>query len=330
MVKLSQARLLLIGCLVSPAACVWAQQATAPAAAAAEISSENAAYALGPGDQIIIRVVDMEELGDKAVRVDPNGFVDLPLAGRMNVSGLTLEQFKVRLAANLKRYINTPQISVNLTDNQSRPVSIIGAVNTPGVHQLQGPKRLIEVISMAGGTRPEAGGKVIITRELRWGKLPLRGAKTDMAEGFSTAEVSLDDLIDSKRPSENILILPNDVISIPKAEIVYVMGNVKRAGGFPISSRNSMSLLQAVSLAGGLDRDALSKHARIIRPLEGGPDHAKEIPVDVDQILAGKAPDVQLYAKDVLFVPNSAMKSGTRRTAEAILQAATGFAVYGR
>lgn len=324
-------RLALAAVLLALGSCAFAQAPVATAAVAQPSSRpENADYTLGPGDQILIRVVDMEELSDKTVRIDPNGFVDLPLAGRLNATGLTLEQFKGRLSDKLKRYITSPQITLNLTDNQSRPVSILGAVNSPGVHQLQGPKRLVEVISLAGGTRADAGGKVIITREAKWGKLPVPGARTDMTGDFSTAEMSLDDLLASKRPSENILVLPNDIISIPKAEVVYVIGNVKKAGGFPLSSHDTISILQALSLAQGTDRDAASKRARIIRPAEGNPNNVKEIPVDIDKILTGKAPDMQLYANDVLFIPNSAAKSGTRRTAEAILQAATGFAVYGR
>ena len=336
-------RLALAGALLALAPVAGAEQPgqTAPAAqtsAAAQAVSttqtsprpEDADYTLGPGDQVLIRVVDMEELADKTVRIDPNGFVDLPLAGRLNATGLTLEQFKGKLGEKLKRYITNPQITINLTENQSRPISILGAVNSPGVHQLQGPKRLIEVISLAGGTRTDVGGKVIITREARWGKLPVPGARTDMTGGFSTAEMSLDDLLSSKRPSENILVMPNDIISIPKAEVIYVIGNVKKAGGFPLSSHDTLSILQALSLAQGVDRDAASKRARIIRPTEGAANKVKEIPVNIDEILTGKAPDVQLYANDVLFIPNSAAKSGTRRTAEAILQAAVGFAVYAR
>jgi polysaccharide export outer membrane protein len=286
------------------------------------------AYVLGAGDQIVIRVVDMEELSDKPVRVDPNGFVDLPMAGRFQVLGLTIEQLKMELAAKLSKYINSPQITVNITDDQSRPVSIIGSVNSPGVHQLQGPKNLIEVISLAGGVRADAGGQVILTRQLKWGKLPLRDAKTDLTDGFSTASLSLDDLLASKNPSDNILIEPNDVISIPKADIVYVVGNVHKAGGFQLSSRGEISLMQAISLAEGFDHDAALARSRIMRPAPGGDGKPREIPVDVQKIFEGKAPDVQLYANDVLFIPNSAAKSSTRRAAEAILQVATGVAIY--
>lgn len=285
-------------------------------------------YVLGAGDEIVLHVVDMDEISNKPIRIDPNGFVDLPLAGRLQASGLTLEQFKALVATKLTKYINSPQISLNLTDNQSRPVSIVGSVNSPGVHQLQGPKRLIEVISLAGGVKPDAGSRVILTRENKWGPLPLPGARNDLTSGFSTASVSLDDLMSSKNPSENILVEPNDIVSIPKAEVVYVVGNVKKAGGFQLSSHVSITLLQALSLAEGLDRDSAASRAKIIRPAQGGDGKPIEIPVDIKAIFAGKSPDVPLFANDILFVPNSLAKSGARRTADAILQAATGVALY--
>ncbi len=284
-------------------------------------------YVLGAGDQIVLHVLDLEDISDKPIRIDPAGYVDLPLAGRIQAGGLTIERFKASLASKLSKYIDTPQISLNLTDDQSRPVSVVGAVSAPGVHQLQGPKRLIEVISLAGGARADAGSRVIVTREQKWGPLPLPNAKTDPTTGVLTASVSLDDLMGSKNPAENIEIQPNDVISIPKAETVYVVGNVRKAGGFQLSSHESISLLQAVTLAEGLDRDAKSTGARILRPKPGGDGTPAEIPVDIKAILAGKAPDVPLFGNDILFVPNSAFKN-SEHALSGILVAATGAAIY--
>ncbi len=301
-----------------------------PAHPVAQVSSAEQDYVLGPGDQIVLHVVDMDEIGDKPLRIDPNGFIDLPLAGRVQASGMTVEQLKDSLAVKLSKYISSPHISINLTDDQSRPVSILGAVNTPGVHQLQGPKRLIEVISLAGGLRQDAGSKVILTRQVKWGPLPLPGAKTDTTEGFSTATLSLDSLLASTHPAENIPVLPNDVISIPKADLVYVVGDVKKSGGFQMSSHSSMSVLQALSLSEGLGPSAAPKSARIMRPTDKDASKMEEIPIDIQKIFAGKAPDVALYANDVLFVPNSLAKTSARRVAEAILQTASGVAVYGR
>ena len=299
---------------------LWAQEQRAP------LSSNE--YVLGPGDEIVLHVVDLDEIPEKPIRIDPSGFIDLPLAGRMEASGQTVEQLKVSLAAKLAKYISNPRISINLTDDQSRPVSIIGEVNSPGVHQLQGPKRLIEVISLAGGVRADAGSIVILTRQSKWGLLPLPGVKVDESEGFSTASVSLDSLLAAKRPAENIPICPNDVISVPKADLVYVVGDVKKAGGFQLSSHASMSVLQALSLSEGFGPAASPKNARIMRPTEQDASKMQEIPVNLDKIFAGKTPDVALYANDVLFVPNSLAKSSARRVAEAVLQAGTGVAIY--
>ena len=285
-------------------------------------------YVLGAGDQVVLHVIDMEEISDKPIRIDPNGFADIPLAGRFHATGMSLEQFKAEVAARLSKYITNPQISAGLVDDQSRPVSVIGSVNAPGVHQIPGDKRLIEVLSLAGGVKGDAGSRVIVTREQKWGKLPLPDTVVDPVTGSSTASVSLDNLLSSKLPSENILILPKDIISIPKAEVVYVVGDVRKAGGFQLSSHPTISLLQALSLAEGFDRDAAPQKAKILRQSPGGDGKAIEIPVDITRIFSGKAPDVPLQGNDVLFVPNSSAKSGSRRAVDAIVQAATGLAIY--
>jgi len=284
---------------------------------------------LGNGDEIVIHVVDMEdEIPEKPVRIDPNGDVDIPLAGRFHANGLTLDQFKTELASRLTKFVNNPRISVNLTDERSRSVTITGAVVAPGVRQLQGPVRLIEALALGGGAKAEAGPRVIITREQKWGKIPLPDATVDPATGTSTASVSLDDLQASRNPSENILMMPNDSVYVPKAEIVYVVGNVRKSGGFQLSTHPTISLLQAIALAEGMDKDAKPESARILRQPQGGDGKPKVIPVNISLVMAGKAPDVALQGNDILDVPNSGVKSGSRRAIEAIIQAATGVAVY--
>lgn len=290
----------------------------------------NQDFVLGPGDQLTLHVADVDEISDKPVRIDPDGGLDLPLVGRIQAAGLTIAQFKVALAAKLSTYVNAPQISINLTDNQSRPVSVIGEVNAPGVHQLPGPRTLIEVIALAGGVKPDAGSKVVITRQLKWGALPLPDERADVSGKFTTATISLDDLMDAKTPADNIEIKPEDVISIPKGDIVYVVGDVRRAGGFPLTSHETISILQALSLAEGLGPDPASQRAKILRPVPGDDHKPIEIAVDVKSIFAGKAPDVPMFAGDILFIPTSAAKSGSRRALEAVVQVATGLAVYGR
>jgi polysaccharide export outer membrane protein len=285
-------------------------------------------YLLGDGDQFVLNVQDLDELSGKSIRVDPSGYIDLPLAGRIEASGLSIDQLKTQLKLKLSKYIDSPEISISLTEYSSRPVSIVGSVNAPGVHQLQGPKRLIDVISLAGGVKGDAGSKVIVTREKKWGVLPLQHAVVDPETGVSRASVSLDELMASNNPSNNILMCPGDIVSIPKAEVVYVVGDVKKAGGFQLSSHESISLLQALTLAEGLDRDNAANRAKIIRPAPGGDGKPREIPVDINAIFAGKAPDQPLYGNDILYVPNSAAKANSRRVIDAILQGAVGASIY--
>jgi polysaccharide export outer membrane protein len=286
-------------------------------------------YTLGPDDQIIVRALDLEEIKDQPVRIDMNGNINLPLVGRVHAAGLTVEQLERQLVKLLKAYLQDPTVTVAVNEFRSQPVSVLGAVNKPGVHQLQGRKTLFEVLSLAEGLRNDAGNTIKITRRKEWGGLPLSTAKDDPTGQFSVADVNVKSAMEGRSPQENILIMPYDVISVPRAELVYVIGSVRRAGGFVLNEREAISVLQALSLAEGLERTAAPQNARILRP---APDPSKrtEIPVDVKKILAGKSNDVPLQANDILFVPNSVAKSAALRTFEAAVQIGTGVVIYRR
>ena len=285
------------------------------------------AYVLGPGDQINLHVAEMEDLPDHPIRIDPSGYIDLPLAGRVEAAGLTLDQLKAALADQLKKYITTPEITVNLAESGSQPVSVIGAVNAPGIQQLTGSRRLLEAISSAGGLKTDAGPSVLVTRDPRWGKIDAPGVVLQ-ANGYSTITLSLDDLLMARDPGNNLILKPDDVVSIPRAELVYVLGDVKKAGGFPLSTHADVSLLHVLSLAEGLGPDNSASHARILRQAPGGDGTPREIPVDIQKIEAGQAPDVQLLANDVLFVPHSGVKATSRRALEAAIGITSGLLIY--
>jgi len=122
--------------------------------------------------------------------------------------------------------------------------------------------------------------------------------------------------------------MPNDIIFVPKAEVVYVMGDVRKSGGFQLSSHSTISVLQAISLADSWDKDAALTKAMIIRRASGDDGKTTELPVNITRILAGKDSDISLKANDILFLPGSAAKSGALRAVGAIIQAAAGAAVY--
>jgi polysaccharide export outer membrane protein len=211
---------------------------------------------------------------------------------------------------------------VYLGEMKSQPVSVLGDVQTPGVHQLQGQKTLFEVLSLAGGLRPEAGNVINITRRIEWGIIPLPNVKTDSTGRYSVASVDVKSVMSASNPAENIIIKPNDVVSVPKAETIYVIGAVKKPGAYVLGQYRSLSTLQILALAEGTDKTADTKEAKIMRLLPGS-DQRSEIPVDLKTILDGKVPDVALKGDDILFVPVSKAKVIGYRTIEAMAQAGT-------
>jgi polysaccharide export outer membrane protein len=284
-------------------------------AAGAAQDAARSPYTLGPDDQITIQALEAEEISGKPVRVAADGYVNLPMVGRLKVAGLTISETEAALAERLKRYIKSPQVAVSLTEERSQPVSVFGSVSKPGVLQLQGRKTLVEVLALAGGLAPEAGHSVKITRRLEWGRVPLPTAKDDETGEFSVAEVELRDIMQAKNPQENILIMPNDVITVPRAQMVYVIGEVQKAGGIVLGDQETMSVLQAMSIAGGIGRTAKPDKAKILRAKEGSTQRT-ELAVNLKDMLAGKLADMPMQAEDILFVPNSAGKTLAIRALE--------------
>ena len=286
-------------------------------------------YLLGPDDELEISGPELNELANKPTRIDGNGDIQVPLVGRVHVAGLTAQQSEQEINKQMSAYIRQPQIAVNVKELRSQPVSVLGAVNTPGVHQVQGHKTLLEMLSQAGGIRSDAGYRVRITRQLEWGCIRLANATPDSSGQFSVAEVNLKEIMEAKEPEENIQIFPHDVISVPKAEMVYVIGDVKRAGGFVLGEHRSISVLQALALAEGLNGTADTRHAKILR-LNVNADQRVEIAVDVKGILIGKRGDVPLQGDDILFIPGSLGKKTTLRAVEAAIQTGTGLVIWRR
>ena len=278
-------------------------------------------YVLGPADQIVIHAADVPDISDKPLSIDPNGDITMPMVGRIHAEGLTSQQLEEELTKRLKIYILAPDVAVNVAEFRSQPISVLGEVNTSGVQQLQGRKTLLEVLSMAGGVRPDAGPSIRITRRREFGRIPLPGAANDSTGEFSFAEVDLKSLVDGKSPEKNILIRPYDVISVPRAEVIFVVGEVGKSGPLPLDG-HTMSVLTAVSSSGGVLRTAAPDRAMILRPIMGGPKRA-ELPVDLKKIMKGQANDVPLLAGDIVFVPDSAGKRAASRAAEAVLQMGT-------
>jgi len=298
-------------------------------------AAERVTYVLGPDDQIAVRVLDLVEFAegeagkDRVFRIDLRGNVNLPLVGRLRVSGQTIEQVEAAIADRLTEYLKAPSVTVMIAEYKSQPISVIGQVLTPGVHQLQGRKSLLEVVSVAGGLKPDAGHLIKITRKMEYGAIPLPSAKTDGTGQFSVAEISVKRIMNAQTPEENIQIQPFDVVSVPKAEMVYVVGNVKRSGGIVLGDREKVTALQALSMAEGLDKEAAGNSARILRrPVDGG--DRREILVALSDILKGKKADVAMEPDDILFIPSSLGKKVAVKSMEAAISIGTGIAILRR
>jgi polysaccharide biosynthesis/export protein len=283
-------------------------------------------YRIGSQDLLEISVFEAPEL-NRSVRVSASGQISLPLLGAVQAVNLTPKELEFVLEELLRRsYMKDPHVGVFVQQMQSHPVSVFGAVKKPGVFQIDGPKSLVEILSMAEGLAEDAGDTVIVMRgadlpgaEVSAAELPTPTATSDAStsnashasnapSGPTTVETSLKNLLESGDPRDNVLVYPGDVVKVTRAGVVYVEGDVKKPGGFMLKTNENITVLQAVALAEGLTRTAAGSHARIIRT-DSVTGARTETPIDLDKILAGTVTDPVLRPKDIVFVPNSTGKS---------------------
>lgn len=326
--RLSLICIALCVCLfVGAAAQAQPQKAAVPASSTT--AAAVASYILGPDDQVTIWALGVPEITDKPVRVDPGGWLDVPVAGRVQAAGLTTSQLREELVKRLTTFVHTPEIAVNIVAFRSQPVSVIGAVNAPGVHQLEGRKSVVEVLAIAGGLREDAGNTITITRRLESGGFNMPGATKDESGQFAVLSLAISTIMDASKPTENIPVLPFDVISVPRASMIYVMGDVQKPGGYVLTERETYSVLQALSMAGGTTRTAASGRTRILRQNKGAAQR-QEIALDLKRVLNGKATDVPLQPEDILFVPSNTTKTVGIKTVEALVGLGTGVIIWRR
>jgi len=271
-------------------------------------------YILGPADVIKIDILNVPELSKTTVRISNDGTISLPLIGRVPAAGLTADQLRQELEEKWgENYLQDPQVTVFVEQFKATPVSVIGAVEKPGLYPLTGRRTLVEMLSMAGGlgkknTAP-AGHSVYVTRKSGFGNL--RHVEGMNLVAPDQVEIDLKRLLYSHDEALNVEIKPSDVISVSKADVIYVVGAVKQPGGFVMEDRDNISVMQAVAMAQGFYGSPAKKSARIIRRSQDGT--KTEIPVNVGKIFKGHAPDVVLAANDILYIPDSTSKTATKR-----------------
>jgi len=299
-----------------------------------DLSSDAAAdpnYVLGSEDVVQIDVFNVPELSKLVLRVAADGLISLPLIGRVQAAGLTTEQFRQELEEKWgENYLQDPQVTVFVKEFKAKPVSVIGAVEKPDLYPLTGQRTLIEMLSMAGGFGKKgsspAGRTVLITRKSGFKDLqPVPGMHV---RGPDQIEIDLNRLLYTRDEALNIEIKPLDIISVSKADVVYVTGAVKLAGGFVLEDRPSLTVTQAISMAGGFTTTASHASAHILRTQSDG--SQTEVPVNLKKILQGKAQDTTLAANDVLVIPDSKKKIVTQRGADISLSTFSGWLIWAR
>jgi polysaccharide export outer membrane protein len=294
-------------------------------------------FRIGPGDLLDIVVFEAPEM-NCTVRVTDGGEIAMALLDPVKASGLTPRELESTLRESLRRaYMKDPHVGVTVRELQSHPVSVVGSLKQPGVFQIRGSKTLIEMLSMAQGFSDDAGDSVVVMHEeYSAGAIPAGtsgspdiGGPGKNADKERIETIKIKELLSSQNSSLNVAVHPGDIVKVPRAGIVYVVGDVRMPGGFALRNNENISVLQALALAEGLNRTSAKSGVRIFRTQQGT-EKRIEIPLDLGKIMASKAPDPMLEPRDIVFVPNSSGKTAFYRGAEAALVAATGVAIYGR
>jgi polysaccharide export outer membrane protein len=261
-------------------------------------------YVLGANDQVLVRARDVEEINEKPFRIDAEGNINLPLLGRIRAGGMTVQELETDLVRRLREYVREPQVIVIVTQFRSEPVFFVGAFKNPGIYPLQGRRTLVEMLTALGGLLPNASRHIKITRRSEYGAIPLPNALDDPEKKISTVEISMGSLRENVNPAEDILLQPYDVISVERAELIYMNGEIGKASGLELGERDSISITQALTLSGGFSRDANQTKVRVLRPVENTNRRA-EIEINVKRIFEGKDNDFPLLPNDLLYVPRS-------------------------
>lgn len=291
-------------------------------------------YVIGSGDLLRIEVFDVPEL-TREDRVGDTGHFSLPLLpSRIYVNGLTASQLEMKVAELLQAngLVSHPQVTVYVKEHRSRPIMVVGAVMHPLVYQAIRQPTLLEVLTEAGGVANDAGSTVIVSRAAN----PTAASETDGSgengdageASTRTITINLNDLLESGDPKFNIPLLAGDVVTVPRAGIVYVVGAVERQGGYVLQNdHEEMTTLRILALAGGLKGTAKPHQGVILRK---NPDNGRrqEVAIDLGKIVARKSEDVRLLPNDILFVPSSASRRALRRTGEVAVGLATGVALF--
>ena len=276
-----------------------------PTASAATSAGEtDSRYRIGPGDVLEVRVLRAPELSREGVRVDQSGMIRMPMLNTdIQAACLTEAELAASIAKLYLKYKREPHVEVFVKEFQSQPVAVIGAVRNPAQFKLQRPVRLSELLSFAGGPSDMAGQTVQVVHAggpTLCDKNP--SAAADDSQAF--ASFKLEDTLHAI-PEANPYVRPGDLVQVPNADQVFVLGNVLRP--LAIALKEPLTVSKAIAMAGGTAPSTKKDKVRIIRQLPGK--GKQEILVDLKAIEKNRAEDVALLANDIVDVPISGTKS---------------------
>lgn len=274
------------------------------------VPEDFAKLKLGPGFLVRLNVLDDEDFSG-AYRIDDLGEITVPVLGTVHVAGQTAAEAREQIKKQLLKgkILNDPQVTLTVVEYTAPEVTIIGEVSSPGKYPLLVPRKLIDVLALAGGTTLLAGNEVQITSDSQ----PDRPVVVHYSRGTNPKII------------ENVLVHSGDTVQVKRAGIVYVLGAVVRPGGYVMQEEGSLSLLQAISLANGTSSAASTKKIYLLRRKSDGT--AVDMALSYKGITQGKYSDLQLQAMDVLFVPTSKVKS-VFVNSQSVLASAASASIY--
>ena len=296
----------------------WGQEPATVTPSAAQAASEPAnRYRVGPGDVLDIRMFKHPELSRDGVRVDGGGMIRMPLIeGEIAAACKTEGELAKDIASRYLKYYRNPQVDVFVKEYHSREVAVIGAINDQGRYQMQRRITLLELLTFAKGPSDKAGQTINIVRGPQSALCGANGEQTEEASGFIS--LRLNDTLRGEAKA-NPYIQPGDIVTVPEADQVYVVGNVYHPQALPM--KDPITVSRAVAMAGGPVQDAKTDHVRIVRQQPGATTKT-EIVVNLGAISRKQAEDVPLQPNDIVEVPTSAGKSLIRSLLSAVAPAA--------
>ncbi len=270
-----------------------------------ELGPNLPAQSVGPNDLIAVSVYDAPELS-RSIRVGTNGYIRLPMLKQLvKADGLYPAELETVIASALRQeeLLTNPFVTVTIAEYHSRPISVAGAVKVPLVFQAEGPTSLLAALARAQGLREDAGREILISS-------PQPGPEGQAV--MQTRRIMVRSLMDGADPATNILLNGGEEVRVPEVSKIYIMGNVKKPGAFPLQEGADTTVLQILALAEGLIPYA-ARQAFIYRQQGSGP--KTELPVPLEKIMKRQAPDVVLAANDILYIPDN---SGRRLAVTAL------------